>query len=74
MVVVGGLVPKLCPTLCDLMDGSPPVSLVHGISKARILEWVAISFSVSINNIYLFSTAGDFLVFYIESFTVFSLD
>ena len=27
------------------MDGSPPDSSVHGILQARILEWVAISFS-----------------------------
>ena len=27
------------------MDSSPPVSSVHGILQARILEWVAISFS-----------------------------
>ena len=27
------------------MDCSPPGSVVHGISQARILEWVAISFS-----------------------------
>ena len=27
------------------MDSSPPGSSVHGISQARILEWVAISFS-----------------------------
>ena len=27
------------------MDGSPPGSFVHGILQARILEWVAISFS-----------------------------
>ena len=33
------------PTLCDPMDCSPPGSSVHGISQARILEWVAISFS-----------------------------
>ena len=32
-----------CPTLCDPMDCSPPDSSVHGISQARILEWVAIS-------------------------------
>ena len=31
--------------LCDLMDSSPPGSSVHGIIQARILEWVAISFS-----------------------------
>ena len=30
---------------CDSMDCSPPGSSVHGISQARILEWVAISFS-----------------------------
>ena len=34
-----------CPTLCDPRDGSPPGSLVPGILQARILEWVAISFS-----------------------------
>ena len=34
-----------CPTLCDPMDGSPPGSPVPGILQARILEWVAISFS-----------------------------
>ena len=36
---------KLCLTLCNPMDCSPPGSSVHGISQARILEWVAISFS-----------------------------
>ena len=34
-----------CPTLCDPVDCSPPGSSVHGILQARILEWVAISFS-----------------------------
>ena len=34
-----------CPTLCDPIDGSPPGSPVPGILHARILEWVAISFS-----------------------------
>ena len=34
-----------CPTLCDPIDGSPPGSIVPGILQARILEWVAISFS-----------------------------
>ena len=34
-----------CPTLCDLIDGSPPGSPIPGILQARILEWVAISFS-----------------------------
>ena len=35
----------LCLTLCDPMDWSPPGSSVRGMSQARILEWVAISFS-----------------------------
>ena len=33
------------PTLCNPIDGSPPVSPVPGILQARTLEWVAISFS-----------------------------
>ena len=33
---------KLCLTLCDPMNCSPPGSSVHGILQARILEWVAI--------------------------------
>ena len=39
------LVTQLCPTLCDSVDSSPPVSSVHGILQARILEWVAMPFS-----------------------------
>ena len=38
-------VAQLCPTLCDPMDCSPSGSSVHRILQARILEWVAISFS-----------------------------
>ena len=34
-----------CPTLCDPMDYSPPGSSIRVIFHARILEWVAISFS-----------------------------
>ena len=34
-----------CLTFSDPMDCSPPGSSVHGILQARILEWVAISFS-----------------------------
>ena len=36
---------QLCPTLWHSMDYSPPGSSIHGIFQARILEWVAISFS-----------------------------
>ena len=39
------VVAQSCLTLCDPMDCSPPGSSVHGILWARILEWVAISFS-----------------------------
>ena len=39
------LVAQLCPTLCNIIDCSPPGSSVHGILQARVLEWVVISFS-----------------------------
>ena len=39
------LAAKSCLTLSNPMDCSPPGSSVHGISQARTLEWVAISFS-----------------------------
>ena len=39
------LVTELCPTLCKPMDWSPPGAPAHGISQARILEWVATSLS-----------------------------
>ena len=38
-------VTQLCLTLWNSMDCSLPGSSVHGIFQARILEWVAISFS-----------------------------
>ena len=38
-------VAQACLTLCNPMDHSIPVSSVHGIFQARVLEWVAISFS-----------------------------
>ena len=39
------LVAKLCLTLCDPIDCSPPGCSAHGISQATVLEWVVISFS-----------------------------
>ena len=39
------LIAKSFQTLCNPIDCSPPGSSVHGISQARILEWVAIPFS-----------------------------
>ena len=38
-------VAQLCPTLRDPRDCSPPGSSAHGISQARVLEWVVIAFS-----------------------------
>ena len=38
-------VSKLCLTLCDPMDCSPPGSSVPGILQARMLEWVAMASS-----------------------------
>ena len=40
-----GEVAQSCPTLCDPMDCSLSGSSVHGIFQARVLEWIAISFS-----------------------------
>ena len=45
---------QLCPTLCDPTDCSPPGSSVHGISQARIIEWVAISYSRFVNDLDIF--------------------
>ena len=44
--VAGPLGTPLGPTLSDPMDCSPPDSSIHGILQARVLEWVAISFSI----------------------------
>ena len=38
-------VAQSCSALCNSMDCSPPGSSIHVILQARILEWVAISFS-----------------------------
>ena len=38
-------VAQSCLTVCDPMDCNLPGSSIHGIFQARILEWVAISFS-----------------------------
>ena len=39
------LATQSCSTLCDPMDCSPPGFSVHGILQARILQWIAFSFS-----------------------------
>ena len=44
---------QLCPTLCDPMDCSLPSSSIHGTFQARVLEWVAIAFSIAFtSNLY----------------------
>ena len=45
-------VAQSCLTLCNPTDYSLPGSSVHKISQARILKWVAISFSIS-SSIYI---------------------
>ena len=42
---LGVCVCQSCPPLCDPMDCRLPGSSVHGISQARILKWIAVSFS-----------------------------
>ena len=44
-LIVKVKVAQSCATLCNPMYCSPPGSSIHGILQARILEWVAISFS-----------------------------
>ena len=39
-------VAQLCLTSSDPMDYSLPASSIHGIFQARVLEWVAVAFSV----------------------------
>ena len=45
LIIVKVCIAQSCLTLCSPMDCSPPGSSVHGISQARILEWIAIPFS-----------------------------
>ena len=37
-----------CPTVPDPMDCIPPGSSIHGLFQARVLEWVAVPFSVCV--------------------------
>ena len=39
-------VAQSCPTLSDSMDPNLPGSSIHGIFQAKVLEWVAIAFSI----------------------------
>ena len=59
-------VTQSCPTLPDPMDCSLPGFSIHGIFQARVLEWVAIAFSVDIyraDNMIIFWSRFSVLVF-----------
>ena len=43
--------PQSCPTLCDPTDCNPPRFSVRGILQARILEWVAMPFTIGCNDL-----------------------
>ena len=51
-----------CLTVCDPVHCSPPGSSIHGVLQARILEWVAVSFSRGSsqprNRTYVYCIAG----------------
>ena len=53
-VLVAQLYTTLCGHVDCPMDCIPPGFSVHGISQARILKWVAISFSVSKVSVLIF--------------------
>ena len=44
-LMLGKLVSQLCLTLYDPMDCSPPGSSVHGMLKAKTLQWVSMPLS-----------------------------
>ena len=54
-------VAQSCPTPRDPMDCSLPGSSVHGIFQARVLEWVAIAFSIAVPRAQLFSTGDSYI-------------
>ena len=56
-----------CPTLCDHIDRSPPGSSVRSILQARILEWVAVSFSGVLRTSSIIPTLMELLVVVISS-------
>ena len=49
-----------CLTLCDPIDASLPGSSVPGILQAKILEWVAISFSSKCSSFILLQVVDQF--------------
>ena len=71
-------VTQSCPTLSNPMDCSLPVSSVHGIFQARVLEWIAIAFSTIPQPIFFLFLAPEctpflhFTIHYLVLFSVFS--
>ena len=65
------LVAQSCLNLCDPMDYNPQVSLSMGILQARILEWVAMTFSRGSSQlrsgIQVSSTAGGFFTTWVTA-------
>ena len=73
-------VTQSCLTLSDPMDCRPPGSSVHGIFQARVLQWVAIAFSIALGSILIFTIlilliqeqiyprTGIFLYLFVSSF------
>ena len=59
-------VTQLCLTLCNPMDCSSPGSPVHGISWAKILEWVAISFSRGSNPCLLYLVPCQWILYWLS--------
>ena len=61
-------VAESCLPVCDPMDCSPPGFPVHGILQARILEWVAISYSRGSSQLrdqtWVFHITGTFFIFW----------
>ena len=55
-------VTQSCLTLSDPMDHSLPGSSIHGIFQARVLEWVAIAFSLWSNYVAANSIISFFLM------------
>ena len=51
-----------CQTLSDPMDYRLPGSFIHGIFQAKVLEWVAIAFSLVVLNSLNFCLSGKLLI------------
>ena len=47
-------VAQSCPTVSDPIDCSLPGSSIHGILRARVLEWGAIAFSHSALDLFIY--------------------